>query len=79
MKRSVRRYPLALLLSLLLLSGFTSFTSWAHQALGSTISKSANYLRQALTQPAKPVRQGRGVQVQGCGRECAAMLAERDL
>src|SRR5438874_1640839 len=53
MKRSVRRYPLALLLSLLLLSGFTSFTSWAHQALGFTISKSANYLRQALTQPAK--------------------------
>jgi uncharacterized protein (TIGR03437 family) len=58
MKRSVRRYPLALLFSLLLLSGFTSFTSWAHQALGSTISKSANYLRQALTQPANPGDQG---------------------
>ncbi|MFN0111095.1 MAG: putative Ig domain-containing protein [Blastocatellia bacterium] len=51
MKRSVRRYPLALLLSLLLLSGFTIYTN---QALGFTISKSANYLRQALTQPAKP-------------------------
>ena len=51
MKRSVRRYKLALLLSLLLLSGFTIY---AHQALGFTISKSANYLRQALTQPAKP-------------------------
>jgi uncharacterized protein (TIGR03437 family) len=58
MKRSVRRYPLALLFSLLLLSGFTSFTGWAHQALGITISKSANYLGQALTQPAKPGDQG---------------------
>lgn len=52
MKIPARRYQLALLCSLLVLSGFTGFGHWAHKALEASLS--GELFGRAVTPPAKP-------------------------
>lgn len=54
MKIPARRSQLALLFSLLVLSGFTGYAHWARKALETTLSKSVKPFRQPLAPPAKP-------------------------